>query len=323
MPAPPTRTASSATVPGSRPVGSSDSTTGWTQGSRAPAAPDLSAVGRRLSSFGVTGVTDATPTESPDYFETLAAAVRSGALPLQVVVTGGPALSAHRAPPPLVLGPVKIVIADHELPELADVVEAIEAAHGAGRPVAIHCVTRSALVLALAAFEDARVRSGDRIEHASLTPSELIARLVQFGLTVVTQPAFLLARGDAYLREVTVADRPDLYRCASLIDARVSVAASTDAPFGPDDPWLAVRSATERRSQSGAAVGDDAPLAPWRALDLFLGPLDAPGGPPRRVGVGAPADLCLLERPIADVLRAPSSDLVAATIVAGAVTYTR
>ena len=217
------------------------------------APPDLAAVGTRLASFGVTGVTDATPTESLEYFETLAAAVRSGDLPLHVAVTGGAALCALRHFDGLALGPVKIVIADHVLPEFGDLVETMLAAHGAGRAVAVHAVTRTALVLALAAFGDAGTRVGDRIEHASLTPPELVAPLVDLGLTVVTQPAFVLARGDSYLREVDQADRSDLYRCASLIDAGVQVAASSDAPFGPRGPvgrtWIGHPAPIPKRRQ--------------------------------------------------------------------------
>ncbi len=43
-----------------------------------------------LASFGVTGVTDCTPTPTVGYYDTLAGAVRTGALPLTVAVTGGP-----------------------------------------------------------------------------------------------------------------------------------------------------------------------------------------------------------------------------------------
>ncbi len=74
---------------------------------------ELAAVGRRLGSFGVTGVTDCTPTPTAAYYDTLAEAVRTGALPLTVAVTGGPELSDVHPPPPLRRGPVKIVIADH------------------------------------------------------------------------------------------------------------------------------------------------------------------------------------------------------------------
>jgi predicted amidohydrolase YtcJ len=146
--------------------------------------------------------------------------------------------------------------------------------------------------------------------------------LAELGLTVVTQPAFLVERGDRYLDEVEAADRPDLYRCASLQEAGVPVGGSTDAPFGPDDPWVAVRAAIERRAASGAPVGSDRGLAPAAALDLFLGSPERPGGPRRRVTPGAPADLCLLDVPLDVALLEPSRRHVASTIAGGTRTYT-
>jgi predicted amidohydrolase YtcJ len=286
------------------------------------APADLAAVGRRLSSFGVTGVTDCTPTTTTDYFEAIATAVRSGDLPLSVSTTGGVELRDVAPPAPLRRGPVKLVIADHALPALDELIGRIELAHRAGRPVAVHCVTRAALLLALAAWRAVGSRPGDRVEHAAVTPLEVIAALAELSLTVVTQPAFVAARGDVYRSEVDPDDRPDLYRCASLVDGGVAVAGSTDAPFGPDDPWVAVRAAIERRAPSGARVGSDRGLQPDAALELFLGSPEQPGGPIRRIEAGWAADLCLLSVPRRAALQDPSSRHVAVTIAGGNCTFT-
>lgn len=285
------------------------------------APPDLAAVGRRLASCGVTGVTDCTPAASSEYFAPIADAVRSGALPVTVTVTGAPALSAVRPPPPLRRGPVKVIIADQALPPLDEVCRSMAEAHRAGRAVAVHCVTRSGLWLAIAGWRAVGPAPGDRVEHASVTPPEAVAALCALGVTVVTQPAFLAVRGDAYLAEVEPADQPDLYRCASLLEAGVPVGGSTDAPFGPDDPWCAIRCAVERRAPSGERVGSDRGLDPARAMALFLGPPERPGGPARRVAPGAPADLCLLDVPLRTALLEPSRRHVAMTIAAGRLTY--
>jgi predicted amidohydrolase YtcJ len=280
-------------------------------------ARDLAAVGRRLASCGVTSVTDCTPALSVGYFEAIAAAVRTGALPQTVAVTGCPDLSESYPPEPLLRGPVKIVLPDHDLPDLPDLTTWFRRAHDAGRPVAVHCVTRVALILALTAWQETGSRRGDRIEHGSVVPLEVVASLVNHGLTVVTQPAFIAARGDTYLRGVEADDQADLYRCSSLIDGGVQVGGSTDAPFGPDDPWLAVRSATERTAANGMRVGADSGLAPQSALNLFLAPLSRPGGAPRSVTAGMRADLCLLDVCLREALLDPSSRHVALTIAGG------
>ena len=64
--------------------------------------------------------------------------------------------------------PVKLIVEDHQLPPLDQLVADTRTAHGADRAVAVHCVTRVALVLALAALDEAGVRPGDRIEHAAV-----------------------------------------------------------------------------------------------------------------------------------------------------------
>lgn len=283
--------------------------------------PDLASVGRYLASRGVVGVTDATPYPSPDDLAPLAAAAADGRLPQHVVAMGGPALTEETFPAGLGRGPVKLLLADHSLPGLEDTAAWIEQAHAAGRPVAVHCVTRVSLVLALAAWEIAGSRPGDRVEHGAIVPPELRDALATAGLTVVTQPNFVAERGDQYLAEVDEDDRPHLYPCASLLHAGVPVGGSTDAPFGDPDPWAAVVAAVDRRTASGAGIGPAEAVSAQRALDLFLGRPDDPGGTSRRVAVGEPADLCLLDRPLADALSDPRSVGVRATVVDGAVVH--
>lgn len=290
-------------------------------GGRVP--PPLHPLGAELAAYGVTGVTDATPSADRSAMEVLSDAVAQGALPQRVTVTGGPALAAAPPPPGLARGPVKFVVADHALPAVDDVAAAVAAAHEAGRPVALHCVTAVALALALAAWGETGVRPGDRIEHGSVIPRRTVPLLGELGLTVVTQPGFIETRGDRYLLDVDPGERDDLYRCATLLDAGVAVGGSTDAPFGDLDPWRAVAAATTRRTAGGAVIGAGERLAPDAALALFLGDPGDPGGPPRRVAPGAAADLCLLDRPLAAALAAPSSRHVVATMVRGTVVFHR
>lgn len=284
-------------------------------------ALDLGAVGTRLASLGVTGVTDATPTTDLGALDLLASARRSGDLPQHVTVMGGSALAAEAVPAPMHRGPVKLLVADDALPSPDSLAEAMLVAHAVGRAVAVHCVTRVGLAVAVAAWREVGAVEGDRVEHAAVAPSELIEQLVSLGVRVVTQPGFVAARGDHYLAEVEVDDRPHLWRCRSLVDAGLRVAGSTDAPFGPDDPWLAIAAAVDRRTPSGAVLGPAEGLTPSAALDLFLGDPGDPGGPPRRVEVGAPADLALLDRPLADALAAPASVTVRATWIAGRLSH--
>ena len=283
--------------------------------------PDLAPVGTRLASFGVTGVTDATPFDRVDDVAPLAGAVASGALTQRVVVTGGPGLAGVPAPVGLVTGPVKIMVGDASYPSVDGLASLMTGAHGHGRPVALHCASRIAAVLALAAWESVGSRPGDRMEHGSVLPPDVVARLAALGITVVTQPGFLYDRGDRYLAEVEPADLPHLYRCASLEADGLGVGGGTDAPFGPDDPWVAMRAAVDRRTRAGAVVGADERVTPARALGLFLSDPATPGGPPRLIGEGGPGDLVLLDCTVDQALADLDAGHVVATVAAGRVVH--
>jgi predicted amidohydrolase YtcJ len=268
---------------------------------RLPAAgpPDLASVGAELARLGIIAVTDATPDLDRTAIDALAAAAGDGTLPVHVHLLGAPL--DEPVPVPLTAGPYKIVLADSGLPDLDRLTDRIRAAHAVGRAVAVHCVTREALVLLLAALDDAGTRHGDRIEHAALVPAELVAELARRRVAVVTQPGFIADRGDDYLRDVPAHDHPDLYRAASLHSAGVALALSSDAPYGPVDPWAVLAATTARRTPTGAVAGSGERLDPATALAAYLAPPQDPGGRPRRVRPGT-SGLMLLDRPLATAL---------------------
>ncbi|GAA4259765.1 amidohydrolase family protein [Dietzia aurantiaca] len=271
-----------------------------------------------LLSHGITGVTDATPDTDAAAIAELAA-VR----PLHVHVLGAPAdLPLGRGQS---RGPRKLLLRDHDLPAFDELCRTIDpGALGPRRaPVAVHCVTRESLVLTLAALRECGPRRGDRIEHASVAPADLDPLLVEAGVTVVTQPDFLRTRGDQYLASVDPDDLGCLYRWATLESAGVPVAASSDAPYGDPDPWTVLRTAAARRTEAGVVLGADDRVPASRALDSILRPLAGPGAAPRAVEVGAPATVCLLDRPLADALEPGGGSPVRLTVVDGAVVWSR
>ncbi|HTZ10672.1 MAG TPA: amidohydrolase family protein, partial [Acidimicrobiales bacterium] len=225
---------------------------------------DVGPVSAALAAAGVTGVTDATAGATTPGVAALAGAVETGALRQRLHVLCPPGVDPP--PHPLVSrGPVKIVLDDDRLPGLDDLAAEMDRAHGAGVAVAVHCVTAPQVVLTAAALGAVGSVAGDRIEHGSVVPAGLMATLASLGVTVVTNPGLVLARGDRYLADVDPAERPDLYRAASLEAAGVGLAAGTDAPFGPADPWSAIGAAHARRTRAGRSLGPDEALSLRRA----------------------------------------------------------
>lgn len=275
--------------------------------------PDLGELSRDLARCGVTGVTDATAHNGPEELAALAGARRSGRLRQRLVTMTRPGVEGD--------GPVKLVLAERDLPALDDLVATITRAHDEGRTVAIHAASRSTVVLAVAALAEARARPTDRLEHASVVDPHTLARLARLGATVVTQHHFLAESGDRYLAEVRPDDLPWLYRGRGFLDAGVPLAAGSDAPVGRPDPWTAMDAAVRRRAPSGRVLAHDEALTPDEALALHLGAPDRPGHGPRRIRPGTPADLCLLDGPWRTARRSLHRDRVVATIIAGEVVH--
>ncbi|MFJ8748992.1 amidohydrolase family protein [Streptomyces sp. NPDC102441] len=275
------------------------------------APPDLRPVGDRLASYGITGVTDATPDLDTGALKLLRDADASGALPQSLHLMGAADGGT----------PHKIHLRDHDLPALDALAEQIESTHRSGRPVAVHCVTRESLILTLVALRSAGPYAGDRIEHAAVVPPEVYPMLADCGVRVVTQPTLLTARGDDYLRDVDPADRAHLYPYASLLAHGIPVAASSDAPYGDPDPWASMAAASSRCTPSGRIVSPAERVAPRIALDGFLSSPHDPGGPVRHVAPGLRADLCLLSVPLREALAEPAARQVALVLRNGRVVH--
>jgi predicted amidohydrolase YtcJ len=268
---------------------------------------DLAELSRRITATGVTGVTDATPDLGAEDIVSLLVAHRRGEF----------------RPRPRFLSPGKKILHDDRL-DLDSLTDWIAEQHGAGRPVALHCVTAAQLVVTIAALRVAGSHPLDRIEHAAVVPDENVTDLAGLagsgGLTVVTQPNFVAERGDQYLTDVPSAEHAELWRIASLLNAAVPVALSTDMPFGHGDPWTAMRAAVYRTTASGAVLNRDECVSPIMALTMFLGRPDQPGRA-RTVETGQPGDLCVLSEPPATALAELDAGMVAATVIGGELVY--
>lgn len=287
----------------------------WLRQALASTPPDFSTVSADLARVGVTGVTDMSPRNDAEMAEHFVRQLASGALVQRTWLAGMPALGDARQSG-WQLGPTKLHLHEAALPDLDDTAAMIAGSHGHGRAVAIHCTTEVEMVYALAVLEAAGVLPGDRIEHASITDTDQIARIAQLGLAVCVQPHFIAERGDRYRADVEARHLPDLYRLASLAAAGIRLAGGSDAPFASADPWQAMRAAVLRQTDGGATMSAEEALSPEAALALYLAdPADL--SRQRGIGLGNAADLCLLDRPWREArLRLSSAD-VRSTMIGG------
>ena len=293
----------------------------WLQQALGSTPPDLGEVRRELAAFGVTGATDMSPRNDPVMAAHFAQQRESGTLKQSLVLAGSLAL-AEAEPAGWRLGPLKLHLHEAALPDFDEAVAFVKAGQAQGRALAVHCVTEVELVFTLALLEESGTLPGDRIEHVSVASPDLVTRMAALDLQTCVQPHFIRERGDRYLADVEPRHHSDLYRLRSLRDAGLVMAGGSDAPYGSADPWLAMASAVDRRTATGATIGPEETLTPEEALELyFADPCDL--ACQRTIAPGETADLCLLDRPWAEARERLLSEDVAGTWISGCLVHQR
>ncbi len=235
---------------------------------------------RRFLSAGITAIQDATHTNGPSEWALFQRLMADGSLPLDVVMMEG---SGHLGKLPesalggqLVRGPVKVMLHELESTELdagevAAMTQAVQDGHAAGRQLAIHAIGELAVVRVVEALEAALRKSPrddhrHRIEHCSVLPDGMAARIAGLGVAVVSQPAFIRKRGDRYLRLMAGTELERLYAFRTLSEAGVPLAAGSDAPVTQPEPLVSVAAAVDRATASGTAIGSTQAVDTLEAL---------------------------------------------------------
>lgn len=240
----------------------------------------VSLASREFLAHGVTTVQDATHSNDLSRWDILRRMKADGALVPSLSVMPGASrldefgsvgLSFGEGDGLSTLGHAKVMLtcANGRLhPSAGELREVVAAAHARGFPVAIHAVEAEAVMAAAEVLKSERV-SGlrDRIEHASECPPAALGALVRAMPVVVSQPGFLRDSGARYISEFG-ADAKWLYRFKALVDAGITVAASSDAPVSAPNPLLAVQAAVTRRAASGEVVGADERLTAMQAVGM-------------------------------------------------------
>jgi hypothetical protein len=231
------------------------------------------------------------------------------------------------------LGGVKFLLSEARgrlQPPLEELKEQALAAHEAGFQLAIHCVEPGTVEAALNTLEYIASRSSlkerrHRLEHVSECPPELFERLEKLEAVVVTQPNFVYHNGDRYLATVSPERRRWLYRIGSFLKARLVVAAGSDSPVAPDNPWLGIYAAATRRAQSGQELLPEEAISVQQALALYTTNAASASFEDEIKGSitkGKLADMVILS---ADPLRSPPEKLkdirVEMTIIGGKVAW--
>jgi predicted amidohydrolase YtcJ len=241
---------------------------------------------QHIAKHGITSFTDASYTNDIDTFGDFCRAREVGSLRQKFELMGDASLET---------GYRKIMLDDDALPSLSDLIAMIGHAHDQDRNVAFHCVSRTELVFALSALGDLPSVPGDRIEHGAVVHDDMLDPMLQAQVTLVTQPGFLIDRGDQYIADLSADQLPYLYRHRSLLERGVPVLVSSDAPYGPVSPLVVAQAAEERRTTGGRVIGRNEGVPASDALSSYF--TEPQQLKVRSVELGQPADLCVVSEP--------------------------
>jgi predicted amidohydrolase YtcJ len=198
------------------------------------------------------------------------------------------------------------------LEPLDELLPVLRKAVAGGIGLALHAIGDRANALALDAF--AALGVGGRIEHAQLLDAADLPRFAALNVVAGVQPAHQPDDRDAAeLHWAGRTDRAFAYR--ALHRAGATLEFGSDAPVAPLDPWDGIASAVTR-------TDDDRPgWHPEQALPLPAAVAASTGGR-TTVEAGAPADLVLVGRDIADLPASELRDLpILATVLGGRLTH--
>ena len=206
----------------------------------------------------------------------------------------------------------------HTDEELGNIVAGADAA---GFQVIVHAIGDRAIeqaIQALSRVTGARNPRRHRIEHASLLPGDLLAKMVKHGIRAAVQPLFI--KSDAWAADRLGEDRvDDLYPLKSMVAGGIVVSGSSDSPIEQMSPLLGVWAAMVR---SGFAPRESLSLD--EALGLYTSNASSNGFDEVGSGLaeGAGANLTLLDSDVERMHPAMVRKVrIAATFVKGKLAY--
>jgi len=147
-------------------------------------------------------------------------------------------------------------------------------AHAAGWQIAVHAIGDRGIEMVLDAYERAltahpRADHRHRIEHCGILRPDLIARIAQLGVVVVTQPIFITEYGDSFMRHLGEERAAFTYPFWSLLNAGIPMVFSSDCPVSAYEPLKSIQVAVIERTGSGAEYAPAEAISVNEALHAY------------------------------------------------------
>lgn len=156
----------------------------------------------------------------------------------------------------------------------SELAEAMEECVRRGLPPAVHANGDRAVSRVLSVAESLAGSSGCvsfplRIEHCSIVSPTDIQRLRHLGAFPIMLATFVGYHGDTLLDLYEPKRIESLIPCRALLDAGVTLAASSDSPAAPLSPLQGIQDLVTRRAPSGRTVADEQSIGVLEALHMY------------------------------------------------------
>ncbi|RLF04949.1 MAG: amidohydrolase [Thermoprotei archaeon] len=176
--------------------------------------------------------------------------------------------------------------------------EAMRLAERAGLQLATHAIGDRALEELLNTVKSSERKVNVRVEHASLTPPDLLSDMEDLGLGVAAQPRFIVS--DWWIvRRLGIERCRWVYAFKSILSRGLILAFSSDAPVEPHSPWEGIYAATTRGRYEGiklAEISLSEALTVGEAIYCYTeAPAKLLGEELGRLSVGYPADFVVVD----------------------------
>ena len=169
-----------------------------------------------------------------------------------------------------------------------------------------------------------------RVEHITLPSQESIDLAVQKGIGFVTQPIFMYAEIESYMKNLGKARMKQCYPVRHMLDCGVNLCFSTDAPATswavPSDPFSNIKAAVTRRAYDGTDCGGSQVVDVETAVILYTKAAAKMVGFEKigQIKEGYKADFLVLDK---DMMEIPAGEIdrvhVAETYIGGRCVYRR
>jgi predicted amidohydrolase YtcJ len=202
--------------------------------------------------------------------------------------------------------------------------------HSSGQQAILHAIEGKTIDAACSAIEyimreAPRHDPRHRVEHCSVCDPTSAARLLSLGACVVTQPSFIYYNGDRYLATVPDSRLKHLYPIGTMLRGGIRVAASSDSPLVPVNPFAGIYAAVSRKTESGASVLPEEGVSPQEAIRMYTRGASEVNFEEDRKGSIAPgrfADVIIVDR---DPTQVPAEEIknvkVETTILGGNIVW--